>query len=391
MGDLTEKQMMKNFEQEVDRRDTQSLKWNRYKHQDIIPLWVADSEFRSPEPIQLALAERVKHGIFGYHNPYQDEAATEAVVNWLEQRYDWKIDANWLVWTPGVVPAFNVMLRAFCQKGDGVIVQTPNYPPILNAAKHHGLETMPVNTKWAAGRWQLDFEELERQAAKPNAKVFLLCNPMNPCGSVYTQQELESIEAICTRHKVKLCSDEIHADLILDPSESHIPAGSLSNIGSEAVTLMAASKTFNVAGFGVSFAVIQDPKVRTLFKQAADGICPSANNLGVIATKTAFRECEAWYLAQLDYLRGNQQYLVKALNEIPGLEYKPQAATYLAWINAEGLAVNDVQKAFEEAGVGPSPGKDFGWPNYVRINFACPRSMLERAIERLQQRLPKPE
>lgn len=379
------------FEQVVERTDTHSLKWNRYKNKDVIPLWVADSEFKSPTEIQAALAERVQHGIFGYHNPYHDEDATEAVVNWLYRRFNWQIEPKWLVWNPGVVPAFNVMLRAFCQKGDGVIVQTPNYPPILNAANHHSLETLSVGTVWSNGRWQLDFEELERQAAKPNAKVFLLCNPMNPCGSVYTEKELEKIEAICLRNGVYLCSDEIHADLILEPSQAHFPAGRLSEIGSQAVTLMAASKTFNIAGFGVSFAIIKDPKIRAQFKQAADGICPSANNLGVIATKTAFSQCEPWYLAQLEYLRANQQYLSKAINEIPGLEYKPQAATYLAWINAEGLNVTDVQKAFEEAGVGPSPGKDFGWPNYVRINFACPRSMLESAIERLQQFLPKPK
>lgn len=376
------------FSEETNRRETQCLKWNRYKDQDILPLWVADSEFKSPPAVQSALSERIEHGIFGYHNPYHDLEATQAVTDWLSRRYDWQIDPRWLVWTPGVVPAFNVVLRAFCQPGDAIITQSPNYPPILNAANHHDLETLAVGTKLNSGRWQLDFDELEQQAAKPNAKVLLLCNPMNPCGSVFRADELAKIEQICLRHKVMLCSDEIHADLILDETESHIPAGTLAQIGEQAITLMAASKTFNVAGFGVSFAIIKDPVVRAQFKRGADGLCPSANNLGVIATKTAFTECEDWYQAQIRYLKANQAYLEQELNKLPGLVYKPQAATYLAWVNAEGLGVEDVQRVFEDAGVGPSPGKDFGWPNYVRINFACPRAMLERAIERLKQHLP---
>ena len=375
------------FAEETSRRETQCLKWNRYKNQDILPLWVADSEFKTPTAVQSALAQRVEHGIFGYHNPYHDEEATKAITQWLSRRYDWHIDPRWLVWTPGVVPAFNVVLRAFCQPGDAIITQSPNYPPILNAAKHHDLQVLTVGTNMIGGRWQLDFDVLEQQAAKPNAKVFLLCNPMNPCGSVYTADELARIEQICLEHNVILCSDEIHADLILEQTERHIPAGTLSKIGDQAITLMAASKTFNIAGFGVSFAIIEDPSIRAKFKRGADGLCPSANNLGVIATKTAFTECEDWYQAQLSYLRDNQAYLETEINRLPGLEYIPQAATYLAWVNAEGLGVDDVQSVFEEAGVGPSPGKDFGWPNYVRINFACPRSMLVCAIERLQQKL----
>lgn len=207
---------------------------------------------------------------------------------------------------------------------------------------------------------------------------------MNPSGSVLTEEELRRIEWICLKHNVLLCSDEIHCDLVLDEQATHVPAGTLSDIGRQTITIMAASKTFNIAGLGASFAIIHDDKIRAKYTQATLGILPWVNVLGMTATEKAFTRCDDWYEAQLDYLRGNRDYLTRAFAQLDGFEFTPPQATYLAWINASGLGVEDVQHYMLSKGVGPSPGSDFGWPEFTRINFACPRVNLEQAIERLQ-------
>lgn len=375
------------FDLQVNRKESNAVKWRKYAGKDVIPLWIADSEFRVAQPILDAMNQRIEHGVFGYHNPSQNEQANNAVRSWLLQQHGWKIEPEWLIWTPGVVPAFHVAIEAMTQPGDQIAVQSPNYPPILAAAKDRNRTAVFINTKLVNERWTLDFVQLEQVLSDPKTTLFLLCNPMNPCGTVLKQNELELIESLCLKHNVALCSDEIHADLILNQQCKHIPAGSLVNIGSKSITLMAASKTFNIAGLGVSFAIIPDRKVRTAYLKAAKGICPSANPIGVLATSVAFTECHGWYRQQLDYLRANQDYLFKELNALPGLQYYKSDATFLAWVDASGLEVDDVQSFFEEAGVGPSPGADFGWPQFARFNFACPRAMLEQAVSRLQQSL----
>jgi len=374
-----------NFDQHVDRRSTFSFKWQRYEGKDVIPLWVADSEFKCADPIIEALKARTEHGVYGYHLPAEYEPANKAVVRWLNDKHDWQIKPEWIVWTPGVVPAFNVACKATCEDGDKVLVQVPNYPPMLAAPGLNNLVREDVNTIEVDGRWTLDFEELERKAADPKTKLFIMCNPMNPVGSVMTKEELEKVEAICLEHNVTLCSDEIHCDLILDKNARHIPAGKLANIGEQSITLMAASKTFNVAGLGTSFAIIPDAKVRSQFTKAAAGIVPWVNFMGLVATEVAFTQCDDWHQQQLEYLRGNLDYLEAEIEKLPGFKLVRPAATFLAWIDASGLGVDNVHAYMESKGVGPSPGRDFGWPDFTRINFGCPRSMLEQAIERLKK------
>ena len=200
-----------------------------------------------------------------------------------------------------------------------------------------------------------------------------------------TEEELLKVEAICLKHNVTLCSDEIHCDLILDETAKHIPAGKLPNIGEQSITLMAASKTFNVAGLGTSFAIIPDAKVRGLFTRASAGIVPWVNFMGLVATEIAFTQCDDWHQQQLAYLRGNLDYLESEISKIPGFKFNRPQATFLAWIDASGLGVDNVHAYMESKGVGPSPGKDFGWAEFTRINFGCPRNMLEQAIERLKK------
>jgi cystathionine beta-lyase len=366
------------FDTLIDRTPSYALKWEKYKDRNILPMWIADTEFRCAEPILDALKARTEHGLMGYTLPADHTKANQAVVEWLARQHDWHIQAEWIVWTPGVVPGFNLACKAFCQAGDKVLIQTPNYPPMIAAPKLNGLVKVDIGTIEVDGRWTLDLQELEKQAADPVCKLFILCNPMNPTGSVLTSDELQQVVKICSEHDVMLCSDEIHCDIILDQSAKHIPAGKLDG---KAVTLMAASKTFNVAGLGTSFAIIQDATIRRQFNAAGQGLVPWVTVMGLEATAAAFTQCDDWHHAFLDYLRGNRDYLAAQIEKIDGLKLLTPQATFLAWIDASGLGVDNPQKYFEDLGIGPSPGIDFGDKNFVRINFGCPRAQLERAIE----------
>lgn len=372
------------FDNIIDRTPSYALKWEKYKGRDILPMWIADTEFRCAEPILDALKQRTDHGLLGYTLPADHVTANQAVVDWLARQYDWQISADWIVWTPGVVPAFNVACKALCQPGDKVLIQTPNYPPLIAAPKLHDLIKVDIGTVEVDGRWTIDFDELEKQAADPACKLFIICNPMNPVGTVLTSGELQRIADICLSNDVMLCSDEIHCDIILDESAKHIPAGKLAGFNGKAITLMAASKTFNVAGLGTSFAIIEDATTRKKFSSAAQGIVPWVTVMGLSATQAAFSECEDWRQKLLTYLRGNRDYLAAEIANIEGLRLLPPQATFLAWIDASGLGVDNPQKYFEGKGIGPSPGIDFGDKNFVRINFGCPRSQLEQAIALLK-------
>lgn len=373
------------FSEIVERKHTHSLKWNKYKGQDILPLWLADTEFKVAQPIQDALKNRVEHGILGYTHPSQYAPGNEAVQRWLKTQHNWDVKAEWIVWTPGVVPAFNVACKAYCQPGDKVIVQTPNYPPLLAAPKLNGLERVDVPTVEIDGRWTLDFAALEEAARDPACKLFIMCNPMNPVGSVLTDEEIARIAKICEVNNVIYCSDEIHCDLILDESASHIPAGKVDSLVERSVTLMAASKTFNVAGLGTSFAIIPDAKLRQQFNQSAMGIVPWATILGLVATEAAFTLCDDWHQSELAYLRQNRAFLYEQINSINGLNMLLPEATFLAWVDGSGLDVKSPQKWAEDKGVGPSPGADFGEKQFIRLNFGCPKTYLDEAVARLKR------
>ncbi|TDF34693.1 putative C-S lyase [Alteromonadaceae bacterium M269] len=377
-----------NFDQQINRNDNYSFKWNRYKDRDILPMWVADTDFKCAEPITQALHKSVEHGVYGYVLPNEYEPAKVAIKHWLSQQHDWDIELDWIVWTAGVVPAFNMACKGFCQPGDKVMVQAPNYPPMRAAPALNQLERIDIGTvkrtNEASGekRWTLDFEALEQHASDPACKLFIMCNPMNPTGSVMTEEELAKVDDICERHGVMICSDEIHCDLILDQDAKHIPAGLLKN-GDKTITLMAASKTFNIAGLGTSFAIIPDSSIRRRFVAAGAGITPWVTIMGLVGTEVAFTQCDDWYQQQIAYLRDNRNYLFQQVNRIAGLSMLRPQATYLAWIDAKGLGVESPYRYFEDKGVGPSPGADFGNKDFVRINFGCPKQTIEQALLRL--------
>jgi cystathionine beta-lyase len=370
------------FDKVFDRRHTGSLKWNKYKNRDVIPMWVADMDFRSPAPVLEALRKHVDHGIFGYTVP--PDELVQVVVARMWEKYQWKIEPSWVIWLPGLVPALHLACRAFGDDDDEILTFTPVYPPFLSAPtlSRRQLKTIPLRRQ--TNRYTMDPERLKNEISS-RSKVLLFCNPHNPVGRRYDRQEIEDIAEICVANNLVLCSDEIHCDLILE-GHKHIPAASLSpEISAQTITLMAPSKTFNTPGLNCAFAVIENKNIRTQFRQARKEIVPGVNALGFSACLAAYRDCEDWRKALIDYLMGNKDIVYQAINDdIPGLSMDDVQATYLAWINVTELGRNDPVRFFQNAGVGLSDGREFGSEGFVRLNFGCSRHTLTEALERMR-------
>lgn len=375
------------FDEPIDRGGTGAIKWDRYAGRDIIPMWVADMDFLSPPAVIAALRERAAHGVFGYTFPTAE--LTQAVMELLAREWRWKIEPDWIVWLPGLVSGINVTCRAVGAPGDAVLTNVPIYPPFLTAPGHMERDVIQVPLTRTGERWEIDCALLEA-AITPRTRLMLLCSPHNPCGRVWTREELLTIAEICLRHEVIICSDEIHNQLVLEPGCRHIPTATLSReIAEQTITLMAPSKTYNIAGLGCSLAIIPNAKLRADFQAAQAGIVPHINALGYTAALAAFREGEPWRRALLAYLRGNRDLVTTTIAEIEGLATTPIEATYLAWIDARATGLEDPARFFEEAGVGLSDGKDFAGDGYLRLNFGCPRALLTRALERMQAALAR--
>ncbi len=370
------------FDAVIDRRNTDSLKWGRYKGRDVIPMWVADMDFRSPQPILDALYRRVEHGVFGYALPPKE--LVQVIVERMEQKYRWKIEPSWIVWLPGVVPALQVVCRAFGDDGDDVLTFTPIYPPFLAAPplSRKRLRTVPLRRE--GNRYTFDLEGLQGEIS-PRSRILLLCNPHNPVGRRYEAEEIRGIAELCVARDLVLCSDEVHCDLVLDGGP-HIPAATLGpEVSARTITLMAPSKTFNIPGLNCAFAIIENKELRARFNKAREGIVPGVNGLGYAACLAAYRDCEPWRLALIDYLRRNKDITYKVINnEVPGLSMDDIQATYLAWIDARGLDVPHPARFFEDFGVAMSDGEDFGGPGWIRLNFGCPRATLLEGLRRVR-------
>ncbi|MCE2863093.1 MAG: hypothetical protein RIR76_302 [Verrucomicrobiota bacterium] len=373
------------FDRAPERRGTDSQKWQKYAGRDVLPLWVADMDFASAPPILDALRARVDHGVFGYARP--TATTSEAVTGALAERHGWKVDPEWIVWLPGLVVGLNVATLAFAGPGEEVLTLTPVYPPFTSAPRNSGRSPVGVPFTLAGGRWEIDWDALER-AVTPRTRIFMLCNPHNPLARVWRREELERLGEFCLRHDLVLCSDEIHCDLILDPALRHVPSATLSpELAARTITLMAPSKTYNVPGLGTSLAIIPDAGLRARFNRAAAGIVAEVTCLGFTACEAAYRDGEPWRQELLAYLRGNRDYLLDALpRALPGLKLEaPVEATYLLWMNVAELGVADPAAHFERRGAGLSDGAPFGARpgSHLRLNFGCPRAMLEEAVRRM--------
>lgn len=374
-----------NFDEIIDRRHTSSEKWDRYAGRDVIPLWVADMDFRSPPAVIEALHERVSHGVFGYTSP--PTSLAEAVIASLERDFAWAVQPDWIVWLPGLVTGLNVACRSAGVVGDEIITFSPVYPPFFSAPTLSGRTTVRVPLHLDGGRWQWDPAELER-AITPRTRMLLLCSPHNPVGRVWTREELEQVADVAERHDLVVCSDDIHAGLVLDADKAHFPIATLGpEIDRRTMTLLAPSKTFNIPGLGCSLAVISDPGLRRSFRKAMGRIVPHVNLLGYTAAEAAYRFGEEWRKALISYLRDNRDLVMESIGRLPGLTMSPVEATYLAWIDARQTGISNPAGFFETSGTGLSDGADFGLPGFVRLNFGCPRPLLAEGLRRMEAAL----
>ena len=375
------------FDRSIERRNTASLKWDKYKGKDIIPLWVADMDFCSPPAVIDALQKRISHGVFGYTDPPLE--LNKIVVAMLEAEYGWSVKPQWLVWLPGLVTGFNVACRAVGEDNDAVMTATPAYPHFLSAPGNFRRKLVKVPLREEQNRWGLDFDRLE-SAVTPDTRLFLLCNPHNPVGRVFTHDELKVLAAICEKHNIVICSDEIHCGLLLDSDKTHIPTATLApEVAQRTITLMSPSKTFNLPGLGCAFAVISDEKLRKRFVQAKSGIVPLVNAMGFSAAEAAYRDCADWHAGLLEYLCGNRKTIAQAVADMPLLSMAPIEATYLAWIDVRAAGLTNPVRFFEDAGVGLQDGIEFDGPGFVRLNFGCQRPLLEEALDRMKAALVK--
>ncbi|MEE8042102.1 MAG: PatB family C-S lyase [Pseudomonadales bacterium] len=374
------------FDQRIDRRSFWSTKWTRYPP-DVLPFWVADMDFRAPESIIDALRERVEHGIYGYTNT--PNTVVQACLDWLNREFSWEIDPEWLVWLPGVVPAFNMACRLAGSPGTEVMIPVPVYHPFLAAPRHAQREAVFVDLKENERGWCMDFDAMEA-AVTARTRMCLVCNPQNPTGRVYTAQELTQLGEFAARHDLLICSDEIHCAIILDATKSHTPIATLDReLAKRTITLMAPTKTFNIPGVGCAFAIIEDTELRDRFRTARAGLVSGIGPLQFTACDAAFREQGAWLPALLDYLRGNRDLLERTVAGIAGISMRHVEATFLGWIDTRELELDGPGAFFEQHGLGFSNGADFGKPGFVRFNFACPRSLLREGLERLEAAVSK--
>ncbi len=377
------------FDTPTNRRDSESVKWRKYPA-DVLPMWVADMDFRAPPAVLEALRERLAHGVFGY--PVEREAVKQAVADWMARRHGWQVDPATVILLPGVVPAFNVAARAFARPGEGMLIQTPVYGPFLRVAQNAGLLHQEMElTQTSGGGYTVDFDAFEA-AITAETRLFLLCNPHNPVGHVFQRDELEGMAEICLRHNVVICSDEIHSDLVFR-GYKHTPVAALSpEIAANTVTLVAPSKTFNLAGLKASAAIIENPELREKFETARADMVEWVNVLGQTAMLAAYQEGEPWLEALLEYLQVNRDLVFNFVkDELPSVRMAKPEGTHLAWLDCRqaGIAGNASAFFLKEARVAVNDGAWFGTggEGFVRFNFAAPRALVLEALERMKAAL----
>jgi len=375
------------FDNIVGRRNTGSLKWDKYAGRDIIPMWVADMDFRCPPAVRDALRHRVDHGVFGYSVAQKE--LVQVVAERMATRYGWSIDPSWIVWLPGLVPGINIACRCMGGDGDEAVCFVPAYPPFLTVPECNGRSLITAPLSRRDGQYYMDAERF-KAALTPRTKLFILCHPHNPVGREFTPDELRPIVEICLERKILICSDEIHCDLVLDDID-HVPTATLSDeIAQNTITLMAPSKTFNTPGLNCGLAIIPNNKLRKKYALDANRMLPDCNVLGYVAAQAAYQDAEPWRRELIKYLRRNRDIVFDYVNHrIPLLSMDHVEATYLAWVKTSELKVPHAAEFFEQAGVGLSDGKYFMGEGFVRLNFGCSRQTLVEALERMKRAVEK--
>jgi len=370
------------FDTPITRRGTGCIKYDRKPALD--PFWVADMDFTSPPVILEALHQRVDHGIFGYAQPH--DALNQTVIQYLRERRNADVPLDHIIHLGGLVPALSLAARAFCEPGDAVMTCTPVYPPFIGVHHDAGASLITVDHILTNGQWTFDWQALEN-AVTPKTKVFLLCNPQNPLGRVFTAEEITKLAVFCDTHELMLVSDEIHCDLIFDESATpHFSALNLPEaLAKRTITLLAPSKTWNIAGLGYAFAAIPDDSIRRKFAAARGHTLSEISALSYYAAEAAYRSGEPWRQELVRYLKTNRDTLVEFITtRCPKLSVAQGEATYLAWIDARAMGVENPAWHFEQnAGLFLSDGAYFGWPGWVRFNFGCPRARMLEGLEKI--------
>jgi cystathionine beta-lyase len=378
---------MFDFDQVIARRDTESAKWGKYPA-DVLPMWVADMDFAVAPSITDALCRRLEQPVFGYGAATNE--LRDVIVARMHSLYQWTISPDDIVFLPGIEPGVNMALKALLAPQDAVMVQLPVYRPLLKAPVHWGMRRIDLGFIAEGEGYRIDFDAF--RCAANRAKAFLLCNPHNPLGKVFSPTELTQMAEACLSSDTIVISDEIHCDVLFD-GWRHYPIASLDRaIADRSVTLMAASKTFNIAGLKTAFAIIPNPEIRALVGDARMGMVDSVNILGLTATQAAFATAEDWAREMRTYLQANRDYLSDAVtSRLKGVSMKKPEGTFLAWLDCSALPLDGAPEAYflEYGKVALSAGTEFGpmGENHVRLNFGCPRAILEDGIQRLEKSL----
>lgn len=381
------------FDKVVDRTNSHSVKWDAidkvFGKDDILPMWVADMDFQPPKAVTDALKDRIEHGIFGY--TFVPMSVTESIQEWMKRRHDCEFKKSSIVFSEGVVPSISTAIRAFTEKGDKVLVHSPVYPPFFNMVKNNERTLVTSSLLYENGRYEIDFADFEAQL-KDGVKMFILCNPHNPGGRVWTKEELEKLGDLCVEHDCMIVSDEIHSDLVFQPNV-HIPIASIKDEFREiTTTLIAPTKTFNLAGLQASAALIPNKELKAKFKkiQEQQGFF-TLNAFAVAGMEAAYRKGDEWLGQLLAYLDENMKVTAEFISEhLPALKPMKADATYLLWIDCRELGLSDEEikeKLLEKGKLGLEPGTKYGegGEGFVRMNLACPRETLNEGLERLKR------
>ena len=392
------------FDQPVARDHTCSVKFDArqavFGREDVIPVWVADMDFAAPEAVTRALVERAKHPVYGY--TLFPDSLYQSMIDWFRDRHGWEIQRDWILMAPGVVPSLHAACMAYAESGQGVIIQPPVYPPFFSSVRQSGrtvienplvLEEGPDG---APGRYRMDLAHLEQCAARPDARVLMLCSPHNPVGRIWTGEELRAVLAIARKHNLVVLSDEIHCDLTFDDGPRHSVLATLAEPDDALVTAVAPSKSFNMPGLGLSALVIADAERRNAMKAVFQRMhVPQCNPFSAAGFEAGYRDGGPWLDDLLVYLRENRDYVEREVNErLPGIRVSAPEATYLMWLDCRELGMTDAElKRFfvQDAGVGMNPGRSFGDPGsgFMRLNIGCPRSVLTEVLERIERALAR--
>lgn len=382
------------FDTIYDRKNTGSLKYDcaaRYgKPEGLVPLWVADMDFPAPQCVNKALAERCEHGIYGYTEP--DERYFNALKNWFSTRHGWTVENNWLLKTPGVVFALCTAIRAYTEPGDAVLIQPPVYYPFSESILENDRRLVKNSLVYRDGEYHIDFADFEEKIKQEKVKLFLLCNPHNPVGRVWSEQELVQLGEICLRHGVTVVSDEIHADFAFSGNRHLVFASLRPEFAEITITCTAPTKTFNLAGLQISNIFVQNTELRRAFRAEMNRAGYSqANVMGLIACRAAYEGGAEWLDELKEYLVGNQNFVRQFLEErLPAIRLIEPQGTYLVWLDCTGLGLEDDvlnKLILEKAGLWLDHGSMFGkeGEGFQRINIACPRSVLQKALEQLEK------